>query len=65
MSTLVVVLGYYVDELFYDNEEFQEEISDPFNFRSIPLVVGVSMYSFEAIGILLNVRVSMEEPHRF
>lgn len=65
VSTLMVVVGYYMDELFFDSSQDDKQNTAPFNYRSIPTVVGIAMYSFEAIGTLLNIRISMEEPHRF
>jgi len=36
-----------------------------FEWRNIPLVLGVAMYSFEAIGSLLNIRLSMKKVEKF
>ncbi|CAD8131453.1 unnamed protein product [Paramecium pentaurelia] len=34
-------------------------------FSNLPLVIGVALFSFEAIGTLLDVRKSMQEPVKF
>ncbi|CAK76991.1 unnamed protein product (macronuclear) [Paramecium tetraurelia] len=34
-------------------------------FSNLPLVIGVALFSFEAIGTLLDVRKSMQEPAKF
>lgn len=34
-------------------------------WQNIPLVLGVAMYSFEAIGSLLNIRLSMQKVEKF
>lgn len=35
------------------------------NFADLPIVIGVALFSFEAIGTLLEIRLSMEEPAQF
>ena len=52
---------------------FSLELKDYVNYedipiaewRNIPIVLGVAMYSFEGIGILLNVRLSMTNTYEF
>ena len=52
---------------------FSIELKDYVNYedipiaewRNIPIVLGVAMYSFEGIGILLNVRLSMTNTYEF
>jgi len=36
-----------------------------FHITKIPLFFGVSMFSFEGVGILFNIRASMEKPREF
>lgn len=55
-------MAYYiielVDEINYDDIPIA-------NWKNLPIVLGVAMYSFEAVGVLLNIRISMETPSRF
>jgi solute carrier family 36 (proton-coupled amino acid transporter) len=55
-------MGYFIDELG-KNDAF--DTRQAFRFENIPMVVGVSIYSFEAVGVLLNIRMSMEKPEKF
>lgn len=36
-----------------------------FHITKIPLFFGVSMFSFEGVGVLFNIRASMKEPELF
>lgn len=62
LITLIACFVYYIIELVdyvnYDDIPM-------FEWKNIPLVLGVAMYSFEAIGSLLNIRLSMEKVEKF
>lgn len=46
-------------------EQVKVELEEPFKFKNAPLVLGVAIYSFEGIGILLTIKNSMEFPKKF
>lgn len=60
--TLLGCLVYYTIELV---DTINYEQIPMANFRNTPLVIGVGMYSFEAIGSLLNIRLSMKKIEKF
>ncbi|CAD8091797.1 unnamed protein product [Paramecium sonneborni] len=60
--SLISCIVYFSIEL---NSEVNYNDIPVARFKNLPLVIGVALFSFEAIGTLLDVRKSMQEPIKF
>ncbi|CAD8170756.1 unnamed protein product [Paramecium pentaurelia] len=60
--TLIACIVYFNIELVQEVNYNDIPVA---RLRNLPLVIGVALFSFEAIGTLLEVRKSMKEPVKF
>ena len=59
--TLIMIYVYNF-ELLATTEAFERNKSDTADFKRIPMIIGVSIYAFEAIGLIIGIRNELEHP---
>lgn len=55
LFTLTTVMGYAGSSIYNDSKEYSEEKDNPVNMANLSTVIGVAIYAFEAVGVLLTV----------
>ena len=65
IMTLLCVVIYALENIIDGTEEFKKSKSNVFNIANSPTVIGVAIYAFEAVGILLTLKNSMEKAEKF
>jgi len=56
--TLIYVLGHNI-HIMINTDVLTLTRSNLFNFRKIPLMIGVAFFNFEAIGVIIPIRNSI------
>lgn len=59
--TLIIVTMKNFD-IMYTQDGYQRNSQNKFNFSYFPMCIGVSIYAFEAVGIIMSIRSSIEDP---
>lgn len=65
--TLTAIV-YYDIHLLINSNTHQENVknkSNLFDFSNLPLMIGVSIYSFESIGMILSIKNTVEKNNVF
>ena len=60
VSTLIVI---FINDfhMMATNPDTEKNLEDLADFSRIPMIIGVSIYGFEAIGIIFSIRNSLED----
>jgi len=51
--------------MFTNGDRTKHHAKDLFQFSRLPLIIGVSIYAFEAIGLVFSIRNSLENVEDF
>lgn len=63
MVTLIAIFIYNWNQVSsISHDEFTNNLSNMADFGRIPMLIGVSIYSFEAIGLIFSIRNSLHNP---
>lgn len=65
ISALTCILLFALGEILDDTPEYEAAKSNRANFGKMPTTIGVAIYGFEAVGVLLSVKNSMINPEKF
>lgn len=61
IMTLTYLITYATYLIYIQTPEFEEAKHNSFNIKNAPTVIGVAIYAFEAVGVLLTVKNSMKK----
>jgi len=59
---------YYTSDYLHDNPQPTDVILerfDEFKITELPLFFGIAVYAYEGIGVMFNIRASMQQPKEF
>ncbi|KAL4474446.1 hypothetical protein ABPG72_007845 [Tetrahymena utriculariae] len=63
--TLLAIFSYNIQKISnLEPEMYNRNLNDTFDFSRIPMMIGVSIYAFEAIGLIFSIRNSVENPQQ-
>lgn len=65
VMTLGCVTCYAVDAIASGTPESVAARNSPFHIENTPTVIGVAIYAFEAVGVILTLKNSMEKIEKF
>lgn len=65
IMTLAYLLTYAAYYIYTQTPEYLEARYNVYNFSRAPTVIGVAIYAFEAVGVLLTVKTSMKKQEKF
>ncbi|KRX08332.1 hypothetical protein PPERSA_01793 [Pseudocohnilembus persalinus] len=65
IGTLILIYVHNLNEIFNGGDQIDENSQDLFSFLQIPMIIGTSIYSFEAIGLVFSIRNSLRDPTEF
>ncbi|EAS06664.2 transmembrane amino acid transporter protein (macronuclear) [Tetrahymena thermophila SB210] len=61
--TLLAIFSYNIQKIGeLQPDIYSRNLNDTFDFSRIPMMIGVSIYAFEAIGLIFSIRNSVENP---
>ena len=61
IMTLTFLISYAASYIYKRTPEFEVAKYNAFNIAKIPTTIGVAIYAFEAVGVLLTVKNSMKK----
>ncbi|KAL4441416.1 hypothetical protein ABPG74_013711 [Tetrahymena malaccensis] len=67
ICTLLAIIGYNI-HLLIDSNTHQQNVRNEtnlFDFSNLPLMIGVSIYSFECIGVIFSIKNTVEDDKVF
>ena len=65
ISGLTCIILFALGEILDDTPYYEAAKSNRANFDKMPTTIGVAIYGFEAVGVLLSVKNSMVSPEKF
>ena len=65
LITFLYVIGISFDSILSESQEYLDSRLNYANFDQMSIVLGVSIYAFEAVGTILTVKHSMKKMEKF
>ncbi|EGR33226.1 transmembrane amino acid transporter protein, putative [Ichthyophthirius multifiliis] len=59
---LMSIFGYNIKHIKeIENQQYKNQLNNQFKFSGVALIIGVSIYSFEAVGLIFSIRNSLPD----